>query len=123
MDNPNYVGPVTPGVKPKYADVTVDAGETLEDIIASLNQISKKSSKVSFSSRVDVHEIVPYAEVLGVHPSRILLSGPVNMSGEIGRYEFVKPHMDPFTGLDSAAMKIRRSEFVSNSNLRSKILP
>ena len=43
MDNPDYVGPVAPCIKPKVAGVTVDADETLEDIIASLNTIYNRS--------------------------------------------------------------------------------
>lgn len=111
--------PVTPGKKPPAPDDLIP-GESIDDIINAIRCIPPPY-KTKFSDNVATYHIAPYAETFLIHPSKLLLTNFIDMTGKLCDYIHIKHKHDIFTGLDSAAMNLRHAEFRTHFTTQTKL--
>ena len=92
----------TPGVKDFDPDYDAAKNDDMENhqVVMSTH---RKPAVVRFATKPSVRHVVPYSEVYGQHPCRLIPT-------RHGKFKVVSKDLDAFTGNNAAVMARRRSE-------------
>ena len=104
----------TPGVKKSFSDDVMDLPVS-DDTADTLHSLDARMTRVHFAQVVEEHDVVPYSQIYGCHPSRFVFHKNGNL------LKLLKTD-DPSCGVPKREIQARRSTIKCDASARSRIL-
>jgi hypothetical protein len=104
----------SPGVKKSFSDNVMDLPIS-DDNVDTLHSLDARMTRVHFASVVEEHDVVPYSQIYGCHPSRFVFHKNGNL------LKLLKTD-DPSCGVPKREIQARRSTIKCDASARTRIL-